>query len=93
MSSETFDAHRIKDWAARNAISRSKVYEEIKAGRLIARKVGNRTIITNEDGAAWRRALPQMRAAQSETRSASQNAASDFSGRPSHLTPPGQTRP
>jgi predicted site-specific integrase-resolvase len=70
MSSETFDAYRIEDWAARNGISRSQAYKEIHAGRLIARKVGNRTIITDEDGMAWRRALPQMRAAQSETRSA-----------------------
>jgi hypothetical protein len=68
MSSErSSDAYRVEEWAARNGISRSQTYKEIRAGRLIARKVGNRTIITEEDGAAWRHALPQMRAARSET--------------------------
>jgi hypothetical protein len=67
--SETFGAYRIEEWAARNSISRSQVYKEIHAGRLIARKVGNRTIITEEDAIAWRRSLPQMRAGQSEAHS------------------------
>jgi hypothetical protein len=64
--SETFSAQRVEEWAARNGISRSQAYKEIKAGRLIARKVGTRTIITDEDGAAWRRALPKMATAKPE---------------------------
>jgi hypothetical protein len=54
------DADGIEEFAAKNNISRRKVYDEIGTGRLIARKVGSRTIITKEDGAAWRRALPKM---------------------------------
>jgi hypothetical protein len=56
------DADGIDEFAAKNNISRRKVYDEIAAGRLIARKVGSRTIITREDGAAWRQALPKMAA-------------------------------
>jgi hypothetical protein len=54
------DAHSVDEFARKNSISRSQIYEEIAAGRLIARKVGSRTIITREDGASWRRALPTM---------------------------------
>jgi hypothetical protein len=92
MSSEPLDAYRVEDWAARNGISRSQAYKEINSGRLIARKVGSRTIITGEDGMAWRRALPQMRAAQSVTRSAQQNAARISPGGACISTPTGQPR-
>jgi hypothetical protein len=53
-------ASRVEDWAIRNGISRAQAYKEIAAGRLVARKVGTRTIITDEDGEAWRRSLPKM---------------------------------
>lgn len=56
------DADTIAEFAVKNRISRSQVYKEIAAGRLIARKVNTRTIITKEDGAAWRRSLPIMSA-------------------------------
>jgi hypothetical protein len=59
-ASSEFDADTIEEFAVRNRISRSQAYKEIAAGRLIARKVGTRTIITKEDGAAWRSALPKM---------------------------------
>jgi hypothetical protein len=61
------DADTVEEFAVKNRISRSQTYKEIAAGRLIARKVGARTIITKEDGAAWRRALPKMQAAESTT--------------------------
>src|SRR5689334_12402159 len=49
-------------FASRHSISRSKLYAEIKAGRLIARKVGDRTVILAEDGRAWRENLPKVEA-------------------------------
>jgi hypothetical protein len=55
-----FDADTIDEFAVKNRISRSQVYKEIASGRLIARKVNSRTIITREDAAAWRNALPKM---------------------------------
>jgi hypothetical protein len=67
MSEDTvrLGARRIGDWARENGISRSQAYEEAKAGRLIVRKVGNASIVTDEDGAAWRRSLPKMNSAES----------------------------
>jgi excisionase family DNA binding protein len=42
-------------------IGRSAIYEEIRSGRLRARKVGARTIILKEDGLAFLRSLPAVR--------------------------------
>ena len=53
------DAYSLVNFASRHSISRSKVYAEIRAGRLIARKIGDRTIILAEDGKAWRENLPK----------------------------------
>lgn len=50
---------RVEEFAARNSISRSQVYIEMKEGRLNARKVGSATLITIEDESAWLAALPQ----------------------------------
>lgn len=44
-------------------IGRSLVFEEIKAGRLIARKAGRRTIITYDDALGYLNSLPIVRAA------------------------------
>ena len=40
--------------------SRSKIYEEIANGNLIARKLGSRTIILREDAEEWLRSLPTI---------------------------------
>ena len=44
------------EFATRNSIGRTTVFAEIKSGRLEARKVGNRTIITREAEKAWQKA-------------------------------------
>jgi hypothetical protein len=63
MSSKArFNASRVEQFASDHNISRAQAYKEIAAGRLIARKVGTRTVITEEDARAWRRALPKMAA-------------------------------
>jgi hypothetical protein len=59
-SPNEYEAHTIEEFAYRNRISRSQAYKEVAAGRLIASKVGLRTIITREHAAEWRRALPRM---------------------------------
>jgi hypothetical protein len=46
------------EFATRNSIGRTTVFAEIKSGRLEARKVGNRTIITREAEKAWQKSLP-----------------------------------
>jgi excisionase family DNA binding protein len=52
--------------AARTAnVGRSTVYQEIKAGRLVARKMGRRTIILDRDLQVWLSTLPTLKTARS----------------------------
>jgi Helix-turn-helix domain len=53
-------AYSIERLAKESDISRSMIYEEITAGRLIARKVGRRTIVRRSDALRWLRSLPQL---------------------------------
>lgn len=50
----------IKEFTEQYGIGRSSVYEELKAGRLRARKIGKRTIITVDDAEEWLGNLPKM---------------------------------
>jgi excisionase family DNA binding protein len=50
----------IDDFCQRYNTGRTKTYEEIKAGRLRALKVGKRTIITDDDAEHWLRQLPEV---------------------------------
>jgi excisionase family DNA binding protein len=43
-------------------VGRSTIYNEIAAGRLIARKVGRRTVVRRSDAIRWLRSLPQLAA-------------------------------
>lgn len=40
------------------SIGRTKIYEELKSGRLRARKIGKHTVILEEDAEDWLRRLP-----------------------------------
>jgi hypothetical protein len=60
-SINTKRSFRIDEFAARNSISRSQAYIEVKEGRLNARKVGSATIITLEDESTWLASLPAMK--------------------------------
>ena len=51
----------IEEFCRRYSLGRTKVYEEIKLGRLRARKVGRRTIVTQDDAETWLRHLPRMK--------------------------------
>ncbi len=51
-------AYDIKSFSRISGSGRSKIYEEIAAGRLVVRKVGRKTIILHEDAIAWLKALP-----------------------------------
>jgi excisionase family DNA binding protein len=50
---------RVPDWLG---ISRSKVYEEIAAGRLRAVKCGSKTLVPYASGQAWLDGLPALAA-------------------------------
>jgi hypothetical protein len=54
------DGYSVDRFSDRHDISRSQTYVEINSGRLIASKVGNRTIITRENAERWRRNLPRF---------------------------------
>jgi predicted site-specific integrase-resolvase len=51
-------SYRPAQIAERNNVSRAFIYEEIRAGRLRARKAQAATIITTEDEQAWLDAMP-----------------------------------
>jgi excisionase family DNA binding protein len=48
----------------RYGVGRTIAYEEIKSGRLRGRKIGRRTIITEDDAEEWLQRLPTMATAQ-----------------------------
>ena len=50
----------IPEFSQATSIGRSKIYEEIKAGKLIARKIGKRSLITLDDGQEYLASLPRM---------------------------------
>lgn len=53
-------ALEINELARRAKIGRTLLYEEIRSGRLKARKIGRRTIILAEDARAWLTAAPRV---------------------------------
>ena len=53
-------AYSIERLAKESDISRSVIYEEIAGGRLIARKIGRRTIVRRSDALRWLRSLPPL---------------------------------
>jgi hypothetical protein len=57
---EPQNGYSVEEFARRHDIGRTTAYEEIKAGRLIARKVQGRTIILEEDAKTWRESLPRV---------------------------------
>ena len=57
-------AHPVNAFAKALGVSRSKVYEEIRLGRLRAKKLGSRTLPTPAtDGCAYLDSLPDVKAA------------------------------
>lgn len=53
-------ATSLKVFCSENAVSRPTAYREIAAGRLVARKVGRKTIVTKEAARDWLKSLPRL---------------------------------
>lgn len=51
-------AMSIDEFCSRYGPGRTKVYQELKSGRLRARKIGTRTVIVEDDAEEWLRHLP-----------------------------------
>jgi excisionase family DNA binding protein len=51
-------AMSVAEFCERYGPGRTKAYEELKSGRLRARKIGKRTVITEDDAEEWLRHLP-----------------------------------
>jgi hypothetical protein len=62
-------AMSIRAFCERYDIGRTRVYEEISAGRLKARKSGRRTIIATDDAEDWLNRLPAINEAIDEAAS------------------------
>jgi len=63
-------AYSVEEAAKAAGIGRTLLFNEIRHRRLIARKVGRRTVIVRDDLEAWLRSRPPARAEQA-TRSTS----------------------
>jgi excisionase family DNA binding protein len=53
-------AMSIVQFCERYGLGRTRVYEELKSGRLRGRKSGKRTIIAEDDAEDWLRRLPPI---------------------------------
>jgi hypothetical protein len=54
------NARTINQVAEDGPLCRAKIYQEINEGRLIARKAGRTTIITDADWEAYLKSLPRL---------------------------------
>ena len=50
--------YTVPEFIVSHCISRARLYAEINAGRLVAKKFGTRTLIDGDSAAAWRASLP-----------------------------------
>lgn len=53
-------AYSIDQLSDMTSIGRTKIYDEIKERRLVARKSDGRTIVLHEEAMAWLRAMPTV---------------------------------
>ena len=52
------EAYRVTEFCDLYGVAKSKVYEEMAAGRLKVRKLGSRSLIARVDAEAWLMNLP-----------------------------------
>ena len=55
-------AMTIPQFCAWASIGKTKLYSELKSGRLVARKLGGKTLILMSDAEEWLRSLPVVSA-------------------------------
>ncbi|WP_181017837.1 helix-turn-helix domain-containing protein [Sneathiella aquimaris] len=55
----------VSEFCAEAGIGRTKLYQEIAAGRIVARKSGRRTLIPTSELEKWLESLPELKGANS----------------------------
>jgi predicted DNA-binding transcriptional regulator AlpA len=60
-------AFGVSEFCEWSGISRSKLYEEVKAGRIPMRKIGGKSVITMPDALRWLETLPLANASGEHT--------------------------
>ena len=55
-------AYDLDEFCEAHSVGKSKVYEEVAAGRLRVRKFGKKNLITAPDAEAWLNSLPVLEA-------------------------------
>jgi excisionase family DNA binding protein len=68
MTKQDRAAFRVEEVAKAAGIGRTLVFAEIKSGRLLARKVGRRTLVTEADLRNWLSALPRVERTETTSR-------------------------
>ncbi|MDX7953399.1 DNA-binding protein [Lichenihabitans sp. Uapishka_5] len=53
-------AFTIAEFGDRYRLGRTAIYEQIKTGNLVARKIGVKTLILAEDAERWASSLPRL---------------------------------
>jgi excisionase family DNA binding protein len=53
-------AYNIEEVCSRSSLGRTTIYQEIKAGRLRAKKIGRRTAVLETDYNLWMESLPEL---------------------------------
>ncbi len=56
-------AYDLDELAEQSGLGKTKIYQEIAAGRLRAVKCGKSTRVTDEDARSWLRSLPALKLA------------------------------
>ena len=46
-------SYTVRDLATATGVSRSSIYNEMRAGKLVGRKLGTKTLFLSEDVARW----------------------------------------
>jgi excisionase family DNA binding protein len=60
MNDELSGALTVSEFCETFNVGRTFLYQEIKTGRLSARKAGTKTLILKSEAARWARALPRL---------------------------------
>jgi hypothetical protein len=60
MSDEPTGALSVNGFCATYSVGRSLFYEELKAGRIVVRKLGKKTLILKSDAERWAQSLPKL---------------------------------